>query len=143
MTIDVAVLPGSKTDRDIAEKTIGIFDRFDIEYTIAVASAHRTPTRVIEMINKAHESGVKVFIAIAGLAAHLPGVVAAHTTKPVIGVPVKAALDGMDALLSIAQMPPGIPVACVGIGRGENAAILAAHRMELAEQSLQDSQTLF
>ena len=78
MTTDEAVLPGSKSDRDIAEKTIGIFDRFAIEYTIAVASAHRTPTRAIEMINKTHESGVKVFIAIAGLAAHLPGVVAAH-----------------------------------------------------------------
>jgi len=159
MTTDVAVLLGSKSDRDISEKTIEIFDRSGIEYTIAVASAHRTPARVVEIINTSHESGVKVFIAIAGLAAHLPGVVAAHTTRPVIGVPVKAALDGMDALLSIAQMPAGIPVACVGIGRGENAAILAAqiiatgdkeleeklaaHRMELAEQSLQDSQTLF
>ena len=158
MMIDVAVLLGSRSDRDIAEKTIEIFDRFDIEYTIAMASAHRTPTRVIEIINKAHESGVKVFIAIAGLAAHLPGVVVAHTTRPVIGVPVKAALDGMDALLSIAQMPASIPVPCVGIGRGENAAILAvqmiatgdkelgdklaAHRMELAEQSLQNSQNL-
>lgn len=159
MTTDVAVILGSKSDRDIAEKAIRIFDRFGIEYTITVASTHRTPARVIEIINTSHESGVKVFIAIAGLAAHLPGVVAAHTTRPVIGVPVKAALDGMDALLSIAQMPAGIPVACVGIGRGENAAILAAqiiatgdkeleeklaaHRMELAEQSLQDSQTLF
>jgi len=159
MMIDVAVLLGSKSDRDIAEKTIEIFDRFDIDYTIEVASAHRTPARVIEIINNAHESGVRVFIAIAGLAAHLPGVVASHTTRPVIGVPVKAALDGMDALLSIARMPAGITVACVGIGRGENAAILAAriiatgdkepgdklaaHRMELAEQSLQDSQTLF
>ncbi|MCD4766302.1 MAG: AIR carboxylase family protein, partial [Methanosarcinales archaeon] len=84
--IDVAVLLGSKSDRDIAEKTIEIFDRFDIDYTIEVASAHRTPARVIEIINNAHESGVKVFIAIAGLAAHLPGVVASHTTRPVIGV---------------------------------------------------------
>jgi len=93
MMIDVAVLLGSKSDRDIAEKTIEIFDRFDIDYTIEVASAHRTPARVIEIINNAHESGVRVFIAIAGLAAHLPGVVASHTTRPVIGVPVKAALD--------------------------------------------------
>ncbi|MCD4799870.1 MAG: AIR carboxylase family protein, partial [Methanosarcinales archaeon] len=84
--IDVAVLLGSKSDRDIAEKTIEIFDRFDIDYTIEVASAHRTPARVIEIINNAHESGVRVFIAIAGLAAHLPGVVASHTTRPVIGV---------------------------------------------------------
>ena len=111
-----------------------MFDKFGIEYTVTVASAHRTPGRVLEMIEKSHDDGVKVFIAIAGLAAHLPGVVASHTTKPVIGVPVNAALDGVDALLSItqaiktpslastpkalAQMPAGIPVACVGIGRG-------------------------
>jgi 5-(carboxyamino)imidazole ribonucleotide mutase len=156
---DVVVILGSKSDADIAKKAIEIFHRFDIHYDVSVASAHRTPARVIEIINEAHESGVKVFIAIAGLAAHLPGVVAAHTIKPVIGVPVKAALDGMDALLSIAQMPGGIPVACVGIGRGENAALLAAqiiaigdkelegklavHRKEIAEQSLQGSQSLF
>ena len=156
---DVSIILGSKSDADIAKKAIEIFNRFDINYDVNVASAHRAPARVIEIINNAHESGVKVFIAIAGLAAHLPGVVASHTTRPVIGVPVKAALDGMDALLSIARVPAGITVACVGIGRGENAAILAAriiatgdkepgdklaaHRMELAEQSLQDSQTLF
>ncbi|MCG7849798.1 MAG: 5-(carboxyamino)imidazole ribonucleotide mutase [ANME-2 cluster archaeon] len=156
---DVVVILGSKSDTDIAKKAIEIFDRFDITYDVNVASAHRAPARVIEIINNAHESGVKVFIAIAGLAAHLPGVVASHTTRPVIGVPVKAALNGMDALLSIVQMPEGIPVACVGIGRGENAAILAAqiiaigdkelerklaeHRKDMAEQSLQDSQTLF
>ncbi len=156
---DVSIILGSKSDADIAKKAIEIFNRFDINYDVNVASAHRTPARVIEIINTSHESGVKVFIAIAGLAAHLPGVVASHTTRPVIGVPVKAALDGIDALLSIAQMPGGIPVACVGIGRGENAAILAAqiiatgnkelerkladHRKDMAEQSLQDSQTLF
>ncbi|KAF5412491.1 MAG: N5-carboxyaminoimidazole ribonucleotide mutase [Candidatus Methanocomedens sp.] len=156
---DVSIILGSKSDADIAKKAIKIFDRFDINYDVNVASAHRAPARVIEIINNAHESGVKVFIAIAGLAAHLPGVVASHTTRPVIGVPVKAALNGMDALLSIAQMPGGIPVACVGIGRGENAAILAAqiiatgdkklegkladHRKDMAEQVLQDSQTLF
>ena len=157
--IDVAVLLGSKSDRSIAEKAIQIFEKFDINYTIEVASAHRTPARVIEIIQESHEEGVKVFIAMAGLAAHLPGVIASHTTKPVIGVPVNASLDGIDALLSIAQMPAGIPVACVGIGRGDNAAILAAqiistddkelekklatHRRELAEQTIQDSQTLF
>lgn len=156
---DVAIILGSKSDAEIAKKVIEILDRFKINYDVNVASAHRTPARVTEIINAAHESGVKVFIAIAGLAAHLPGVVASHTIRPVIGVPVRAALDGMDALLSIAQMPAGVPVACVGIGRGENAAILAAqiiaigdkeleeklasHRKEVAEQSLQDSQTLF
>ena len=156
---DVSIILGSKSDKEIAKKAIEILDRFNIKYEVNVASAHRAPARVVEIINNAHESGVQVFIAIAGLAAHLPGVVASHTIRPVIGVPVKAALDGMDALLSIAQMPAGIPVACVGIGRGENAGILAAqiiatgdkkleaklavHRKEMAEQVLQDSKTLF
>ena len=156
---DVSIILGSKSDKEIAKKAIEILDRFNIKYEVNVASAHRAPARVVELINTAHESGVQVFIAIAGLAAHLPGVVASHTIRPVIGVPVKAALDGMDALLSIAQMPAGIPVACVGIGRGENAGILAAqiiatgdkkleaklavHRKEMAEQVLQDSKTLF
>ena len=159
MMIDVVILLGSKSDRDIAKKAMNIFDMFDIKYSITVASAHRTPARVKETIKNAHQDGVKVFIAIAGLAAHLPGVVASHTTKPVIGVPVNAALDGMDALLSIAQMPAGIPVACVGIGRGDNAAILAAeiiatgskeienkllaYRDKFKEQTEHDTQTLF
>ena len=159
MMIDVVIILGSKSDRDIAKKAISIFDMFEIKYSVTVASAHRTPVRVAEIIKDAHEDGVKVFIAIAGLAAHLPGVVASHTTKPVIGVPVNAALDGMDALLSIAQMPAGIPVACVGIGRGDNAAILAAeiiatgdremeeklvaYRNKFIEQTERDTQTLF
>ena len=157
--IDVVIILGSKSDRDIAKKAMNIFDMFDIKYSVTVASAHRTPARVAKIIEDAHEDGVKVFIAIAGLAAHLPGVVASHTTKPVIGVPVNAALDGMDALLSIAQMPAGIPVACVGIGRGDNAAILAAeiiaigdlemeeklvaYRNKFVEQTERDTQTLF
>lgn len=156
---DVTIILGSKSDRNIAKKTIEIFDKFGIEYTITVASAHRTPSRVIEIIEKAHESDVKVFIAVAGLAAHLPGVVASHTTKPVIGVPVNAELDGIDSLLSIVQMPPGIPVACVGIGRGDNAGILATqimaannrelevkladYRRELAEKVERDTLNLF
>lgn len=134
---DVTIILGSKSDQDIAKKTIGIFDKFGIEYTITVASAHRTPGRVTEIIEEAHNNDVKVFIAVAGLAAHLPGVVAAHTTKPVIGVPVNAALDGNDSLLSIVQMPPGIPVACVGIGRGDNAAILAAQIMAVSDKELE------
>ncbi|MDW7733655.1 MAG: 5-(carboxyamino)imidazole ribonucleotide mutase [Methanolobus sp.] len=156
---DVTVILGSKSDRDVAKKTIDIFDKFGIKYEITVASAHRTPSRVIEIIEKAHKNDVKVFIAVAGLAAHLPGVVAAHTTKPVIGVPVNAELDGNDSLLSIVQMPPGIPVACVGIGRGDNAGILAVqimavndkeletkladHRKELADKVERDALSLF
>jgi len=134
---DVMVILGSKSDRDIAKKTIGIFDKFGVDYAITVASAHRTPGRVIEIIEEAHKNDVKVFIAVAGLAAHLPGVVAAHTTKPVIGVPVNAELGGNDSLLSIVQMPPGIPVACVGIGRGDNAGILAAQIMAVTDKELE------
>lgn len=156
---DVTIILGSKSDRDIAKKTIEIFDKFGIEYTITVASAHRTPARVAKIIDDAHKDGVKAFIAIAGLAAHLPGVVASYTTKPVIGVPVNAALDGTDSLLSIVQMPSGIPVACVGIGRGDNAGILVAqimaanndeldlklrdYRSELAEKVDKDALNLF
>lgn len=136
---DVVIILGSKSDKEIARKATEIFDRFGIEYTITVASAHRTPARLAEIIESAHKNNVKAFIAIAGLSAHLPGVVASSTIKPVIGVPVNSALDGIDALLSIAQMPTGIPVACVGIGRGDNAAILAVQLMavenvELAEK---------
>jgi 5-(carboxyamino)imidazole ribonucleotide mutase len=133
---DAVIILGSISDKDVAEKASEMFDMFGIEYTVTVASAHRTPERVRKTIEKSHDDGVKVFIAIAGLAAHLPGVVASHTTKPVIGVPVNAALDGMDALLSIAQMPAGIPVACVGIGRGDNAAILAAQIMAVEDRGL-------
>ncbi|MDP2840746.1 MAG: 5-(carboxyamino)imidazole ribonucleotide mutase, partial [Candidatus Methanoperedens sp.] len=98
----------------------------------------RTPRRVEKIIEEAHEKGVKVFIAIAGLAAHLPGVVASKTVKPVIGVPADSNLDGIDALLSIVQMPPGIPVACVGIGRGDNAALLACEIMGVGDESMQE-----
>lgn len=135
---DVVVILGSKSDKEVAKKAIEIFDRFGIEYTITVASAHRTPARLAEIIDNAHKSGVKVFIAIAGLSAHLPGVVASSTIKPVIGVPVNSALDGIDALLSIAQMPTGIPVSCVGIGRGDNAAILASQIIAVENRELEE-----
>lgn len=109
---DVVIILGSKSDKEVARKATEVFDRFGIEYTITVASAHRTPpARLAEIIETAHKTDVKAFIAIAGLSAHLPGVVASSTIKPVIGVPVNSALDGIDALLSIAQMPTGIPVA--------------------------------
>ncbi len=94
------IILGSISDRDVAKKASGIFDKFCIEYTVTVASAHRTPGRVLEIIKEAHDDGVKVFIAISGLAAHLPGVVASHTTKSVIGIPVNAALDGMEAIFA-------------------------------------------
>ncbi|MCX9084066.1 MAG: 5-(carboxyamino)imidazole ribonucleotide mutase [Candidatus Methanoperedens sp.] len=107
--MEVQIILGSISDKDIAKKAVEVLKEFGVEYDVTVASAHRTPERVENVIKEAHEKGVKVFIAIAGLAAHLPGVVASKTIMPVIGVPVDSNLDGMDALLSIAQMPPGIP----------------------------------
>ena len=121
----VGILMGSASDKKIALKAAGIFKEFGIPFEAMVASAHRTPERAHGFIHDCEAQGVEVFIAIAGLAAHLPGVVASATVLPVIGVPVDSNLDGADALYSIVQMPPGIPVASVGIGRGENAALLA------------------
>jgi len=156
--MEVQIILGSISDKEIAKKAVEVLKEFGVEYNVTVASAHRTPERVEQIIKEAHEKGVKVFIAIAGLAAHLPGVVASKTVKPVIGVPVDSNLNGLDALLSIAQMPPGIPVACVGIGRGDNAALLACeiigtgnggmqekirkYRAKMAEKVEQDAKAL-
>ncbi|WGI17091.1 5-(carboxyamino)imidazole ribonucleotide mutase [Methanonatronarchaeum sp. AMET-Sl] len=119
---DIAIIMGSESDMPVAEKAFNILDEKQIDYNVEVISAHRNPEELKKYIEK---SEAKVFIAIAGLAAALPGVIASHTNKPVIGVPVNAKLDGLDALLSIVQMPKGVPVACVGIDRADNAAILA------------------
>lgn len=124
---------GSESDLKIAEKAVNILKEFGVEFEVRVASAHRTPELVEEIVKN---SKADVFIAIAGLAAHLPGVVASLTTKPVIAVPVDAKLDGLDALLSSVQMPPGIPVATVGIDRGENAAILALEILALKDENI-------
>ena len=120
--VTIAILIGSESDRQIAQKTAKVLDNAGIDYDIQVLSAHRDPIELEEYIQK---SDARVFIAIAGLSAALPGVVASRTRKPVIGVPVSSKLGGMDALLSIVQMPKGVPVACVGIDNGENAAYLA------------------
>jgi 5-(carboxyamino)imidazole ribonucleotide mutase len=136
--MDVQIILGSISDKEIAKKAVDVLKEFGVGYNITVASAHRTPERVEQIIKEAHENGVKVFIAIAGLAAHLPGVIASKTVKPVIGVPVDSNLDGVDALLSIAQMPPGIPVACVGIGRGDNAALLACEIIGAYDEKMHD-----
>lgn len=130
----VLVVMGSKSDSHIAEKVTKVFDEFGVSYDVEVASAHRNPKKVEELAKKDYE----VFIAIAGLSAALPGVVAAHTTKPVIGVPVSAKLGGLDALLSIAQMPPGVPVASVGIDNGKNAALLAVQILALKDEKLRE-----
>jgi 5-(carboxyamino)imidazole ribonucleotide mutase len=120
--VTVAILIGSESDRSVAERAAKVFDEKGVDYEIRVLSAHRNP---VELDNYISKSDAEVFIAIAGLSAALPGVVASRTGKPVIGVPVSAKLGGMDALLSIVQMPKGVPVACVGIDNGENAAHLA------------------
>ena len=120
--VTIAILIGSESDRQIAQGTAKVLDIAGIDYEIRVLSAHRNPVELEEYMQK---SDAEVFIAIAGLSAALPGVVASRTKKPVIGVPVSSKLGGLDALLSIAQMPKGVPVACVGIDNGENAAHLA------------------
>ena len=128
----VSIIMGSKSDLKVAEKAIAILDKFGVQFDINVASAHRTPARVEELVK---DSDADVFIAIAGLPAALPGVVASFTVKPVIGVPVSGAVN-FDALLSVVQMPPGIPVAAVGLDRGDNAAVLAVDMLSIKDEAL-------
>jgi len=129
----ITVILGSLSDLPIAEKCTKLLDEFGVDYALHVASAHRTPELVNEIVGNGKSD---VYIAIAGLAAALPGVVASHTLKPVIGVPVNVSMGGLDALLSMAQMPPGMPVATVGIGRGDNAALLAIEILANSSQEL-------
>ncbi len=124
----VAVIMGSQSDSPTMQKAVEILENFKIETQVNIVSAHRTPDRLYEFSKKAQENGIKVIIAGAGGAAHLPGMVASLTTLPVLGVPIKSkSLDGLDSLLSIAQMPAGIPVATLAIGEAgaKNAALLA------------------
>ncbi len=123
---EVLIVAGSESDRPVVEKAEKVLREAGVAYELEIASAHRTPDRVAELARGAEGRGVRVVIAAAGLAAALPGVMAAHSKLPVIGLPVAAgALRGVDALLAIAQMPPGVPVAAVGIDAGANAAHLA------------------
>ncbi|HYV08208.1 MAG TPA: 5-(carboxyamino)imidazole ribonucleotide mutase [Thermoplasmata archaeon] len=154
MAVEVLVVLGSKTDAEVGKKAGSMLDEFGVGYEIVVASAHRTPDLLRDLIRN---TTAKVFIAVAGLSAALPGTIASHTTKPVIGVPVSGKLN-LDAVLSVSQMPPGVPVAAVGLDRGENAAILAVeilavkderlaeklreHREALKKWVLEDSRTL-
>ena len=121
----VSIIMGSTSDYPVMEKAAKFLDEMDIPFEINALSAHRTPEAVEKFAKNAHANNIKVIIAAAGMAAHLPGVIASMTSIPVIGVPINATLDGMDALLSIVQMPPGIPVATVGINGALNAGILA------------------
>ena len=127
---------GSASDLPVMEKAAEILDSFKIPFEINALSAHRTPEIVGEFACNAASRGIKVIIAAAGMAAHLPGVIASMTPLPVIGVPIKASLDGLDALLSIVQMPPGIPVATVGINGAQNAGILAAQIVASGDEAV-------
>lgn len=127
----VAIFFGSKSDTDVMKGAANALKEFGVEYKAYVLSAHRVPEKLTETIKKIEDDGCEVIIAGAGLAAHLPGVIASQTVLPVIGVPVKAALEGMDALLSIVQMPKSIPVATVGLNNSYNAGMLAVQILSL------------
>jgi len=130
---DVLIIIGSDSDKPVAEKAIETLKELGISHSLEVASAHRQPKK-LELLVQA--SDAKVFIAIAGLSAALPGAIAARTTRPVIGVPVNVKLDGLDALLSMMQLPSGVPAATVGIDNGRNAALLAAEILALSDAAL-------
>ena len=134
---DVAIIMGSDSDWPVMEEAAKVLDIFAISYTAEVLSAHRMPLEMVEFAQAAKANGFKVIIAGAGGAAHLPGMVASLTTLPVIGVPVPLKnLDGMDSLLSIVQMPTGIPVATVGIGNAKNAGLLAARILGISDEGI-------
>lgn len=137
----VLILIGSKSDTEYAEKCRRQLDDLGIESVIEISSAHRHPERTARLAGGAADNGFEIIIAMAGLAAALPGVAAAHSNLPVIGVPLPAALDGMDSLLAIAQMPPGIPVATVAIGSpgAKNAAVLAARILALKHSDVAEA----
>ncbi len=133
----VAVIMGSDSDFKVVQKAVLKLKEFSVPYEVRVMSAHRTPEEAAEFSKNAKDNGFGVIIAAAGMAAHLGGVLAAHTTLPVIGIPIKsAAFDGMDALLATVMMPPGIPVATVGVDGAANAAILAVEMLALSDESL-------
>ncbi len=132
----VSIIMGSTSDLKIMEKAALFLDGMKIPFEMHALSAHRTPEAVEDFAKNAEERGLQVIIAGAGMAAHLPGVIAASTSLPVIGVPINATLDGMDALLAIVQMPPGIPVATVGINNALNAAILAAQMLAVGDETV-------
>lgn len=135
----VRIILGSKSDLETCKVIEEILGDFGVENELFISSAHRNPQKTTKLALEAEQDGVKVIIACAGLAAHLPGVVAAHTTLPVIGVPIASgALNGVDALYSIAQMPPGVPVACVAINGAKNAAYLAIQILACSDDELRE-----
>ncbi|HBS88734.1 MAG: 5-(carboxyamino)imidazole ribonucleotide mutase [Bacteroidetes bacterium GWF2_38_335] len=139
MTPKVSIIMGSTSDWSVMEKAAQLLNEFEIPFEINALSAHRTPEIVEEFAKNAEARGIKVIIAAAGMAAHLPGVIAASTALPVIGVPINASLDGWDSMLSIIQMPPGIPVATVGINASLNAGLLAAQILASGDEKIAKS----
>ena len=138
----VGIVVGSRSDIAAAERAMAVLDELEVDSEIRVISAHRAPDLLARFIASAEGRGISVFIAIAGLAAHLPGVVASQTILPVIGVPMAGGVsDGLDALLAIVQMPKGVPVATVGVGNGENAALLAAAILAVGDPGLRSRLT--
>lgn len=135
----VGILMGSDSDLAVVQKGLSVFKKFGVEYEVRVMSAHRTPDLAVQYAETAEERGIEVMIGAAGKAAHLPGVIAALTTLPVIGLPIKSStMDGLDSLLSIVQMPSGIPVATVAINGAENAAILAVQILSVKYPELRE-----
>lgn len=134
----VSIIMGSTSDLPIMEKAAKLLDEMEVPFEMFALSAHRTPTEVEVFAKGAKERGIKVIIAAAGMAAHLCGVIASMTTVPVIGVPINSTLGGIDALLAIVQMPPGIPVATVGINGALNAGILAVQMLAVGDEELQE-----
>jgi len=143
--VQVAIMMGSKSDAPIMEEAAKILDEFGVSNEMKVLSAHRTPKECSEYAANFRSDGGKVFICGAGVSAALSGVVSAHTTLPVIGVPIDAALNGLDALLSTVQMPPGVPVGCMSIGKSgaKNAALLAVRILSLSDKSLEEKLDTF
>ncbi|MDQ6961794.1 MAG: 5-(carboxyamino)imidazole ribonucleotide mutase [Mariprofundaceae bacterium] len=140
MSVQVLILMGSKSDMPVMQKAADTLDEFGVSYEMLIRSAHRTPVETVEAVTEADKNGCQVFICGAGMAAHLAGVVAAHTVKPVIGVPLASgALQGQDALLATVMMPPGIPVATVAIGGAKNAAILAVQMIAAGNEKLSEA----
>ena len=136
MTPEVSIIMGSVSDLPVMNKAAQFLDEMEIPFEMNALSAHRTPEEVERFAKGAEGRGIRVIIAAAGMAAHLCGVIASMTPLPVVGVPIAASLDGIDALLAIVQMPPGIPVATVGINGAQNAAILAAQMLALSDEAL-------
>ena len=134
----VSIIMGSTSDLPVMEKAAKIMDEFAIPFEMHALSAHRTPDEVAEFAQNAEARGIKVIIAAAGMAAHLAGVIASMTTLPVIGVPIKSTIEGMDALLAMVQMPPGIPVATVAINGAMNAGLLAVQMLALSDEKISE-----